>query len=71
MNQDTFEFVIYILHACANKWGLLPSAAYKKLKSVNCISGLLVPYYDSMHTQGTQYIVHEVEEYLSSRGVAI
>ena len=71
MNQDTFEFVIYILHACANKWGLLPSATYKKLKSVDCINDLLVPFYDSMHTQGTQYIVHEVEEYLTARGQAI
>ena len=44
MTKDTFEFVVYILHACANKWGILPSATYKKLKSVDCIDNLLVKY---------------------------
>ena len=71
MDKDSFEFVIYILHACANKWSQLPSAVYKKLKESNCINQLLVPYYDVLHTQGTQFVVSDVEDYLSARGIAI
>lgn len=68
MDKVTFEFVIYILHACAHKWEELPSAVYRKLKKSDCIEKLLVPYYDILHTQGTQYVVGDVEDYLRTRG---
>lgn len=71
MDNLTFEFVVYILHACAYKWAVLPSVAYKKLSDSGCISQLLVPYYDALHTQGTQYIVSDVEDYLCARGYKI
>ena len=71
MSKETFEFVIYMLHACANKWEKLPSAVYKKLCDSGCIKQLLVPYYDVLHTQGTAYIVGDIEDFLSARGVAI
>ena len=71
MDNQTFEFVVYILHACAHRWAVLPSAAYKKLSDSGCINQLLVPYYDVLHTQGTQYIVSDVEDYLCNRGYKI
>lgn len=71
MDKLAFEFVIYILHACSQKWAQLPSAVYKKLNESGCINKLLVPYYDSLHTQGTQYIVGDVEDYLFARGYKI
>ena len=55
----------------SQKWSELPSAVYKKLNDSDCISKLLVPYYDSLHTQGTQYAVGDVEDYLSARGYKI
>ena len=48
MNKDIFEFVIYMLHACADKWSQLPSVVYKKLKDSDCINKLLVPYYEPL-----------------------
>ena len=71
MTKDVFEFVIYILHACANKWGELPVTVYNKLKNSNCISELLVPFYDVLHTQGTAFIVSDVEDFLKAREVVI
>ena len=71
MSKDTFEFVIYMLHACAEKWSLLPSAVYKKLKDSDCIQKLLVPYYDILHTQGTAFIIGDIEDYLSARGASV
>ena len=71
MPKPVFEFIIYILHACAEKWSVFPSAAYKKLKDSDCINKLLVPYYDIMHTQSTSYIVGDIEEYLAARGVSV
>ena len=71
MSRDTFEFVIYMLHACADKWSQLPSVVYKKLKESDCISKLLVPYYDILHTQGTAFVVGDIEDYLAARGIAV
>lgn len=71
MNKDSFEFVIYILHACSQKWAKLPSKVYKMLTESDCINKLLVPYYVSLHTQGTQYIIGDVEDYLTTRGYKI
>ena len=68
MNKDSFSFVIYMIHACSNKWNESPAEVYSKLKDTNCIMDFLVPNYDILHTQGTGYIVENIEEYLSVRG---
>ena len=71
MNKDSFSFVVYMIHACAGKWNMLPSEVYRKLQSAGCIEHYLVPHYDILHTQGTGYVVSDIEEYLELRGVAI
>ena len=71
MNKDSFSFVIYMLHACADKWGQYPSAVYKKLQSSGCIDKYLVPNYEILHTQSTQFVVEDIEEYLKLRGIAV
>ena len=71
MNKETFSFVIYMLHACADKWQKLPSEVYRMLQSTGCIENYLVPHYDILHTQGTQYVVEDIEEYLGIRGVSV
>lgn len=71
MIQESFEFVVYMIHACANKWNRMPSAVYKKLRDSGCIQKFLVPNYEIMHTQGTDFVVSDIEEYLKVRKVAI
>lgn len=71
MDKDSFSFVVYIIHACANKWNMMPSLVYEKLKSVECIERYLVPHYEILHTQGTEYVVDDVKKYLEVQGVAI
>ena len=41
---------------------------YHILQSKGCIDGFLVPNYDVLHTQGTMYIVEDIQEYLKVRG---
>lgn len=69
MDRDTFSFVVYMIHACAGRWKKLPSDAYRILKDSGCISEYLVPCYDVLHTQGVDYIVDDIQEYLEIRGV--
>ena len=71
MNRESFSFVIYMIHACANRWSKVPSEVYKLLQKTGCIDNYLVPHYDILHTQGTDYIVDDIKEYLGIRGVRI
>lgn len=71
MNKDSFSFVIYMIHACANAWDKKPSEVYDILQSKGCIDGFLVSNYDILHTQSTTYIVGDIQEYLKVRGIVI
>ena len=71
MTKDEFSFVVYMIHACANKWGKMPSEVYRTLQETGCIGSLLVKHYPILHTQGTGYIVSNVEDYLRARGVTV
>lgn len=67
MDNDCFSFIIYIIHACANQWNELPSSVYQSLKNSGCLDHYLIPNYDILHTQSTDYIIHDVETYLKKR----
>lgn len=71
MNRESFSFIVYMIHACANKWNMMPSEVYRKLQSVGCIDGYLVPHFDILHTQGMGYLVDDIKEYLEVRGVTV
>lgn len=71
MDNESFSFVVYMIHACANKWGKLPSEVYSILSQTDCIDKFLVANYDILHTQSTDYIVEDISEYLGNRGVKI
>ncbi|MDE6905326.1 MAG: DUF3791 domain-containing protein [Lachnospiraceae bacterium] len=71
MDKNSFSYVIYMIHACAKNWENTPSEVYKKLKSADCIMGFLVPNYEILHTQSTQYVIEDIKEYLTVRGISI
>lgn len=71
MNQESFSFVMYVIHACAHKWNMFPSEVFQRLQKVGCIDRYLVPYYDILHTQGINYIVDDIKQYLKIRGVTV
>lgn len=64
MSKEEMEFVIYMIHACARKWGQSPSMVYQQMSRKNCIGNYLVPNYDVLHTQGTDFVVEDIEEFI-------
>ena len=71
MDNESFSFVIYMIHACANKWGKLPSEVYALLTIADCINKYLVPHFDILHTQSTTYVIDDIVEYLGVRGIKV
>ena len=66
MSKDVLEFVVYMIHACARKWRTTPSDVYKRLTEYKCISDYLIPHYEILHTQGTGFIVEDIEEFIGT-----
>lgn len=69
MNEDNFSFAVYMIHACADRWNTTPSKVYAALEKSGCLDNYIIPYYDVLHTQSTDYVVHDIGEYLKDRGV--
>lgn len=63
VSRNEFEFVVYMIHACANKWNRTPADVYKQLRMNKCITDYLIPFYDVLHTQGTAVVVSDIEQY--------
>ena len=70
MDENRFSFAVYMIHACANRWNVAPSQVYQALKKSGCLDRYLIPSYGIRHTQSTNYVVQDIEEYLEERGIS-
>lgn len=68
MSKEVMEFVIYMIHACARKWGQSPAMVFRMMSQQNCIDNYLVPHYDVLHTQGTDLVVDDIEKFVGFKG---
>ena len=41
------------------------------MKESGCLDEYLIPNYDVLHTQSTDYVVRDISEYLKNRGVTV
>ena len=71
MSRESMAFVIYMIHQCANHWSLTPSEVYRKLEESGCIRSYLVPHYQVLHTQSSGYVLHDIQQFLQNRGIAL
>ena len=71
MSKEASFFVIYMIHICAEKWQLSPAQTYQKMSAAGCIDGYLVPHYEVLHTQSSDYVAEDLKEYLRNRGVTV
>ena len=70
MNQESFAFVVYMIHQCALRWHVSPASAYERLYRSGCIGQYLVPHYEVLHTLSSRHVVEDIELYLSRREMA-
>ena len=71
MDNETLAFVVYMIHRCANSWGLTPKKVYRMLEDSGCIQSYLVPHYAVLHTQSSNYVMDDIRRYLWKRGIAV
>lgn len=43
MDENSFSFAVYMIHACANRWNVAPSRVYQALKKKRLPGPVLAP----------------------------
>ncbi len=67
LQQKQLEFIIYCIESTAERLGRYGSEVYNKLKEVGAIDSYIINFYDTLHTQGKDYIVDSLLEYIYYR----
>ena len=66
-NPRATEFVVFSIENTAKKIGRSGADVYRALVDCDGINGFLYPSYDTLHTQGKDYIVDETIGWLRDR----
>lgn len=69
-NNRELEFAIFCIENIAVHLGMDGKEVYKLLtKDSDILSSYIVPEYEMLHTQGKEYIVNDIVEFMKERGV--
>lgn len=68
-SEKELSFSIFILYSLAEKWGKTPSAVYKILNTTGILDDYIIPGYDMLHTQGKEYLVEDITDFVREKGV--
>jgi len=69
--ERELDFSIFMIYSLADKWKITPAAVYKILDSTGILDNYIIPCYDVLHTQGKEYLVEDVTEYVREKGVFV
>lgn len=65
------EFLVFCIENLADRLDVPGSVIFNKLNSIGAISGFLYPSYESLHTQSKDYILNEIQAYISSHNLNV
>ena len=69
--EKELNFLIFILYSLAEKWKKTPSAVYRILNSTGILDNYIIAGYDMLHTQGKEYLVEDITDFVREKGVSI
>lgn len=69
--EKELNFSIFLLYSLADSWKKTPVDVYKILNSTGILDNYIIPCYDVLHTQGKEYLVEDITEYVREKGVYI
>ena len=72
ITDEQLYFSIYCITALSRNWNIDPSDVYNLIsEKTNVLDDYIIKYYDTLHTQGEDYIVGEITQLLRSEGLEI
>ena len=67
VSKPAFEFYVYTMEMYAIEKKISGLLAFSIFREYG-VDELLIKHYDLLHTQGTGYVIDEIEEFLKARG---
>lgn len=71
MDRKSLEFTVFLIHALADAWNRSCKYVYQILDSTGILDSYILPCYDVLHTQGRQYLVDDITDFVREKGVQI
>jgi len=69
-SRKELEFVVFCIENIAEKLGKSGNEVYKMLtEKSDILDSYIIPCYDVLHTQGKNYIVNDILDYMKKREV--
>ena len=70
MNTKELEFTVFCIENVAEHLGLKGEEIYKFLaEQSDILDSYIIPCYDTLHTQGKEYIVNDIVDYMEEKGL--
>ena len=69
--EKELDFSIFMLYSLADKWKKTPATVYRILNSTGILDNYIISCYDVLHTQGKEYLVEDITDYVREKGVAV
>ncbi len=69
--RKKLDFAVFLVHALAEAWKVLPREAYRTLDDCGALDGYVWPCYDVLHTMGRQALVDDLTDYARGKGFAV
>ena len=70
MIRKELDFAVFCIENVAERLGVSGDVVYQKLtETSDLLDGYIIAYYDSLHTQGKEYIVDDILEVMEKEGV--
>ena len=72
MNAKELEFAVFCIESVAEYLGLHGDETYKLLtENSDILDNYVIPCSDVLHTQGKEYIVHDIIEVMRENGLSL
>ena len=69
-SRKELEFAVFCIENIAEKLGKSGDEVYKMLtEKSDILDSYIIPCYDVLHTQGKNYIVNDILDYMKKRGL--
>ena len=70
MNTKELEFAVFCIENGADELGLTGAEIYRFLtEKSGILDDYIIPSYDTLHTQGKEYIINDIIEYMREKGL--
>ena len=71
LEKKELTFVVFILHALGQHWNMTTPEVYDILNSTEILDDYIIKCYDVLHTQGKEYLVEDITDFVKEKGVNV